>query len=91
DVRELGNVLEREKASAGILITLETPTKPMLDEAARTGTLPNPPGLKLTAKFPKLQIVTIQEVMDGVKMNLPLAEEVFKSAKRAGRRGKNRE
>ena len=91
DVRELGNVLEREKASAGILITLEMPTKPMLDEAAKAGTLPNPPGLKLTAKFPKLQIVTIQEVMDGVKMNLPLAEEVFKSAKRAGRRGKNRE
>jgi site-specific DNA-methyltransferase (adenine-specific) len=83
DVRELGNVLEREKAEAGILITLENPTKNMLDEAARAGTLPDPPGLKLTAKFPKLQIVSIQEVMNGVKMSIPLAEEIFKSAKAA--------
>jgi hypothetical protein len=53
--------------------------------------LPDPPGLKLTKKFPKLQIVTIQELMDGARLNLPLPDAVVKSAeehkKRQGKIG----
>jgi hypothetical protein len=33
-------------------------------------------------KTPKLQIVTVQEILDGARMNLPLAEAVVKSAQR---------
>ncbi len=35
------------------------------------------------AAFDKLQIVTVQEILDGAKMNLPLMEEVTKRAQKA--------
>jgi site-specific DNA-methyltransferase (adenine-specific) len=59
DVRELLNVVERDKAQVGILLTLEPPTKPMLAEAAGAGlyTLDGWPPV------PKCQIVTIEEAM----------------------------
>ncbi len=33
--------------------------------------------------FDKLQIVTIQQILDGERMNLPLMEEVTKKAQKA--------
>ena len=33
--------------------------------------------------FDKLQIVTVQEILDGARMNLPLMEEVSKRANKA--------
>ena len=33
--------------------------------------------------FDKLQIVTIQQILDGTRMNLPLMEEVTKKAQKA--------
>ncbi|MDR3182597.1 MAG: restriction endonuclease, partial [Planctomycetaceae bacterium] len=86
DIRDFARVMEREKAAAGVFITLEEPTKPMLQEAAVFGHLPDPPGLKLTKKIPKLQIVTIQEMMDGAVMELPLPEQVVKSAAKSTKR-----
>ncbi|GHT35278.1 restriction endonuclease subunit M [Planctomycetales bacterium] len=80
DIRDFGRVIDRENAVAGVFITLQEPTKPMIQEAAALGNLPNPPGLKLTKSFPKLQIVTIQEIMDGARLNLPLPDAVVKSA-----------
>ncbi|GHT17629.1 restriction endonuclease subunit M [Planctomycetales bacterium] len=80
DIRDFRTVIEREKAEAGIFLTLQEPTKPMLQEAAMFGHLPDPPGLRLPKKIQKLQIITIQELMDGARMNLPLPEAVVKSA-----------
>ena len=95
DVRDLRGVVEREKAAAGILLTLEEPTKPMLQEAAASGhiesDLPNPTGFKMSRKTPKLQIVTIQEILDGTRMNLPVPESVVKSATQHKRKDGNRE
>jgi hypothetical protein len=51
---------------------------------------PNPAGLKMPLKTPKLQIVTIQNILDGARMTLPLAEAVVKSAERQRIKGKNR-
>jgi hypothetical protein len=82
DVRDLRGVMDREKAAAGILLTLEEPTKPMLQEAAASGHVADVPGLTMPQKTPKLQIVTIQEILDGTRMNLPLPEAVVKSAQR---------
>jgi hypothetical protein len=53
----------------------------MLQEAAAMGHISDSPGLKMPKKTPKLQIVTIQEMMDGAVMNLPVPEQVVKSAK----------
>ncbi|MDR3233324.1 MAG: restriction endonuclease [Planctomycetaceae bacterium] len=91
DIRDFARVIERENAAAGVFITLEEPTKPMLQEAAVFGNLPDPPGLKLTKKIPKLQIVTIQEMMDGAVMDLPVPEAVVKSAAKNGTKNKNPE
>jgi len=81
DIRDLRGVIEREQAAAGILLTLEEPTKPMLQEAAASGHVADMPSLSMTKKIPKLQIVTIQEILDGARMNLPVVAKVVKSAK----------
>jgi hypothetical protein len=47
--------------------------------------------MTMPKKTPKLQIVTIQELIDGARMNLPLAESVVKSATRQKQKDKNRE
>jgi site-specific DNA-methyltransferase (adenine-specific) len=83
DIRDFRTVIDREKAVAGIFITLQEPTKPMLQEAAMFGHLSDPPGLRLPRKIQKLQIVTIQEIMDGIRLNLPLPDAVVKSATEA--------
>ena len=45
DVRDLRGVMDREDATAAVLLTLEEPTKPMIREAASLGMIPDPPGL----------------------------------------------
>ena len=39
--------------------------------------------------FDKLQIVTVQEILDGARMNLPLIEEVTKRAQKAKKDNQN--
>jgi Restriction endonuclease len=59
-IRDLGHVVDREKAKIGIFITLAEPTKPMIVEAVKAGFYETPYG-----KFPKLQIyfgVVLQEI-----------------------------
>ena len=91
DIRDLRGVIEREKAAAGVLLTLEEPTKPMLQEAAASGHVDDMPGLSMPRKTAKLQIVTIQEILDGARMNLPLPEAVVKSATQHKPKNKNQQ
>jgi site-specific DNA-methyltransferase (adenine-specific) len=81
-VRDLKGVLEREKAAIGAFISLAEPTGPMSKEAATAG-LYEPthlPGLE----FPRLQILTIEELFAGKKLQYPrIAPDVtFKKAPR---------
>lgn len=63
-VRDLGHVVEREKAAIGIFVTLTPPTSPMKTEAIKTGYYES----KLTGnKYPKLQILTIEGLMSGTE------------------------
>ncbi len=79
EIRDLRGVIERDKAAIGIFITLEEPTKPMLEEARVAGTHRN----SLTGQeFDKLQIITIQQMLDGERLKLPLGLDVVKSAVR---------
>jgi site-specific DNA-methyltransferase (adenine-specific) len=77
-IRDLRGVIERENAACGILITRNEATKPMMQEAKAAGQF-KPENF---AAFDKLPIVTVQEILDGVKMNLPLMEEVTKRAQK---------
>ncbi len=78
-IRDLRGVVEREGAACGILITRNEPTKPMLSEAKAAGQFKP----EHFAAFDRLQIVTVQEILDGKQMNLPLMEQVTKQAQRA--------
>ncbi len=81
DVRDLKGVVDREKAELGFFITLENPTSPMLKEAGAAGFyVPEHfPGLK----FPKLQILTIEELLSGKQAQYPrMNVATFKKAER---------
>jgi adenine specific DNA methylase Mod len=66
-IRDLGHVIEREKADIGVFITLEKPTGPMKEEAARMGFYRSPLG----RDYPRLQILTIEEIIGGKTAEIP--------------------
>jgi site-specific DNA-methyltransferase (adenine-specific) len=77
-IRDLGHVVEREKAKIGLFITLTAPTKPMQTEAVKAGFYETPYG-----KFPKIQILTIEELFKGKKPQLPWRDpDSFRQARR---------
>jgi hypothetical protein len=80
DVRDLRGVIEREKAEIGVLITLEEATKPMKTEAASAGFYKSPWGNK---NFPRLQILTIEELLDGKRIAYPPSAQVDVTFKKA--------
>jgi site-specific DNA-methyltransferase (adenine-specific) len=77
----LKGVLEREKAPIGIFISLADVTKPMITEAASAGFYDTGFG-----KFPRLQILTVQDLFDGKRPQIPFghSEGYKKAAKEKG-------
>jgi SAM-dependent methyltransferase len=74
DVRDLWGVIDREKAQIGVLLTLEEPTKPMRTETASAGFYESPwkmPGAHMGVKHPRLQILTIAELLAGKGVDRP--------------------
>jgi len=80
-VRDLVGVLTREKAEIGVFLCFEEPTKPMLREAAEAGLYKSTDG----TTYPKLQILTIQQILDGKQPDYPLhrRDATFKKAPRS--------
>lgn len=62
-IRDLGHVVDREKAAIGLFVTLAKPTKPMLKEAASAGFYVSP--AFQNQQYPKLQILTIDGLLNG--------------------------
>ena len=80
DVRDLRGVLDREKAEIGVLISLEEPTKPMRREAADTGFYRSPGYHK---DYPRLQVLTIGELLAGGGIDMPPPRQTNVTFKRA--------
>ncbi len=79
-IRDLKGVIEREKAAIGALVTLREPTKPMLTEAAAAGFYES---RDLPGRYPRLQILTIGELLSGKKLEYPTHRvETFAKAQR---------
>lgn len=75
-IRDLGHVIDREKAKIGVFITLAEPTGPMKTEAVKAGFYETEFG-----KYPKIQILTIKELFEGKKPAIPLVDPTaFKRA-----------
>ena len=68
-VSDLRGVMEREKAPLAVLMTLREPTAPMVKEAAAARFLETPFG-----KFPRVQIVTVSDLLNGKSPKLPPQE-----------------
>jgi site-specific DNA-methyltransferase (adenine-specific) len=67
-IRDLCHVVERENAAGGVFITLETPTRPMLQEAKAAGKYVSP----LTGQaMDRIIIVTIADILQGKRLELP--------------------
>lgn len=81
-LRDLKAVVDRENAVIGVFITLEAPTKPMKDEALATGYYA-PEHLAKEHTVPKIQIVTIAELLSGTQIHYPrMLVTTFKRAER---------
>jgi site-specific DNA-methyltransferase (adenine-specific) len=77
-IRDLKGVVEREKAAIGVFITLAPATRDMTTEAAAAGFFET--GGK---KFPRIQILTIEDLFDGRNVQIPFGyAEGFKKPAR---------
>jgi DNA modification methylase len=72
-VRDLIGVIQREKAQMGLFITLELVTKPMEQEAVLEGFYHSPNG----QNYPKIQIFTIEELLNGKRPEMPTTISVL--------------
>lgn len=82
-VRDLGGVVAAEKADIGVLISFDKPTQQMRAWAAGQGFYESPWG-----KHPKIQLLTVGELLDGKKVDMPQTQGInrtFKSAPKAKR------
>jgi DNA modification methylase len=78
-IRDMGHVVDREKAKVGIFITLADATGPMKTEAVKAGFYETPHH----GKVPKLQILTIADLFAGKKPQIPFVDATsFKAAPR---------
>jgi len=81
-VRDLRGTQEREQAEMACLLCLEEPTQPMKAEAASAGFYQPPLG---AAMYRRLQLLTVKELLEGKKLDLPEGriDVTFKKAARA--------
>ena len=81
DIGQLRGTIEREGAAIGVFITLEDASRPMLTEAASAGYYRSPGWGR---DYPKIQILTIADLLSGKEIQMPAAAEsgTFKQAAR---------
>jgi len=81
-VRDLKGVMDREKAEIGVFLTLRKPTRQMRAEADEAGPFIDP-GFP-EKRFARLQILTIEDIFAGQKINFPTwwSQDTFKKSTR---------
>jgi len=86
-VRDLRGVVDREKAAIGVLISMEDPTGPMQTEAVTAGFHESQ---LWNRKYPKIQLLTVADLLAGKQIDMPPVRQVgatFKKAPKASRQG----
>lgn len=79
DIRDLRGVVEREGAAIGVFITLEEPTRDMTTEAVSAGFYESP---GWSSSYPKIQILTIEQLLNGETVKMPGQFGTFRQAPR---------
>lgn len=78
-VRDLVGTVESQKAEMGILICLAEPTRGMVEAADKAGTYRHP----VTGNtYPRIQILTVKQLLDGERPNMPTAFLPYVKAQR---------
>ncbi|MDP2919829.1 MAG: DNA methyltransferase [Dehalococcoidia bacterium] len=85
-VRDLMGTIEKEKAAIGLLITLEEPTAGMRELATHTGSYESPIWHR---SYPRIQIKTIKDLLEGRGFDLPYGESPLKKASPINEEGIN--
>jgi DNA modification methylase len=80
-IATLNSDRQREKAEFGFLITMDAPTKPMQQEVQAVGKYKHP---MLNREDDRIQIITIQELLDGKRLDLPMSRTIAKTAEAVG-------
>ena len=83
-IRDLVGTVTRESAAMGVLVTLESPTRDMRTEASSAGVYSSP---GWGQDYPRIQILTIEELLNGAQVKMPPAFGTFKQAQAARRAG----
>ncbi|MFF4652393.1 DNA methyltransferase [Streptomyces sp. NPDC001380] len=78
-VRDLIGTVASEKAAMGVFITMKKPTKAMIEAANRSGVYTSPFN---GSQYPKVQIITVEELLQGKKPNLPATLNPYFQAQR---------
>lgn len=68
-VRDLLGTVNTQKAEMGILLTMATPTRGVLDAVAHGGNYTHPATGQV---FPKLQVFTVEQLLNGERPQMPL-------------------
>ena len=79
DIRDLVGTVQRENAAMGVFITLEPPSRDMITEAVTAGSY-HSPGWNMD--YPKIQILTIADLLKGARVQMPLPYGTFKQAQK---------
>jgi site-specific DNA-methyltransferase (adenine-specific) len=79
DIRDLKGTLQRENAAIGVFITLELPSRDMNTEAVSAGFYHSP---GWSQDYPRIQILTIEELLRGAAVKMPPQFGTFKQAQR---------
>jgi DNA modification methylase len=77
DIRDLIGVVQREQAAIGVFITLEPPSKDMKEEAVKAGFYFSS---GWNQNYPKIQILTIEELLKSQSVQMPPTNLTFKVA-----------
>jgi site-specific DNA-methyltransferase (adenine-specific) len=87
-MRDLKGTVEREKADAGLLITLEEPTGPMKTEALEAGYYHSE---VMGRDYPRVQIITIGELLHGKQPQMPPHFSPYRLAEQRKRQGQGQQ
>jgi len=79
DIRDLRGAMERRKSEIGVFITLDAPTREMETEAAVAGDYISQ---AFERSYPRLQILSIEQLFKGADVKMPSHQTTFKKAER---------
>jgi site-specific DNA-methyltransferase (adenine-specific) len=82
-VRDLLGTVQTQKAEMGVLVTMSEPTRGIIDAVNHAGSYTHPANGQ---KFPKVQVITVDQLLKGEKPNIPLTMLPYIEAKKAARK-----